>query len=253
MANPEAFSVRGLPHEEGLRRALEFAAGRAHQRGTGIGIAVHQKSNLDGIIAGLLGDAAVKALKKHGTVNLSGVQIDLITLRSAPARFSGPVIAAWAEKSLLDRVSEISGATDVIALPWGPHDAGLEAWMAAHQATDILSGQNAAGPDVDPVVQEGLKVLSSMVNVSTGVSHPSDRALAIEIFRLLRGAGRSIDPASVRAWLLAQEWKPSHADAVSDIVVGVLEGRRFRDAREVLRSGIIEQWIKAAGDTEATR
>lgn len=93
-----------------------------------------------------------------------------------------------------------------------------------------------------------MESLDLLVNTSTGVTHPSDRSTAIEIFKTLKGKQVKFNPDEIRAWLVAEkQWNPSDADDVKELAEDVQAGKQFQYERRRLADDIFEQWQDEAG------
>lgn len=84
---------------------------------------------------------------------------------------------------------------------------------------------------VSPVVSAALRSLTAIVNVGTGLSHPSDRSSAVEMFRLLRDDGEAYDPDAVRAWTAQHGWAPADGRELAEVGQELLDRRALRAAR----------------------
>lgn len=192
-------------------------------------LVVHGKGNLDGgAIEAVLGPAAVRALKKDNGVRLRRSAIRLMTEKIMVYAWSGPMLVVYPSPKLLDVVDGLQAPSDVLVVPWVREE--VEPWIRMWGARELGS---SAKPEPkrfsNPTVRAALESLTSHVNLSTGLAHPSDRAAAITMFRLLQDAGEPFDPDEARDWLISElGWQPQHANKVSDVAEGVLEGRRFR-------------------------
>jgi hypothetical protein len=129
---------------------------------------------------------------------------------------------------LLDMVDGLRTPSDILVVPWLRNE--IELWVQAWGARELgSSAESSPVPFPNPTVRAALESLTSRVTLSTGIVHPSDRAAAITMFRLLHTAGEPFDPDEVKGWLVAQlGWQPKHAGDVADVAEGVLAGKRFR-------------------------
>ena len=85
------------------------------------------------------------------------------------------------------------------------------------------------------------------MNVSTGITHPSDRKLAIQIFEILRDGGEEFSPDEVKAWLIAEGgWKASDAQKVAEVAERVLNRKRLRKGPPIYEKDILRKWRESA-------
>ena len=101
---PERFHTHSTgPDEAALRGASEKCSELMQQRnGTVIGLAVHKKSNLDGVVRTVIGDSVVKALDRANKLNLKGITIHLLTEKIHLRKLEVPVLAAFVDPHKLD-------------------------------------------------------------------------------------------------------------------------------------------------------
>lgn len=92
------------------------------------------------------------------------------------------------------------------------------------------------------VVENALISLTRRVNLSTNLTHPSDKGAAVSLFKILRGNGVRYDPDEIEVWALRNDWKPKGAKKLKEIAVGILEGKRLRGGNGSWATDIFEQW-----------
>src|SRR3989338_6943264 len=152
-------------------------------------LAICTKRNLQGVIEDVLGGSSIRMLGKGESVTLNEkVEVTLLTERERIYSWPGPILAAFPSKRLLDAIDALYDTTDVLVVPWTIGE--VQYWIDTWGAAEFPSGTRPASMlALDPVLQEALRSLTETVNLSTGISHPSDRAAAIGAFRALHGAG----------------------------------------------------------------
>lgn len=131
---------------------------------------------------------------------------------------------------------------DLCVVPWTYGE--VAAWAEGTGATDPLSPRRPSAPrsNLDPLLEVALESLSSRVNLSTGLVHPSDKSAPIQMFRILAEARVSWDPAEVEAWTLGNRWTARGADQLRDVARGVRDGRRYRVGRSEWAPDILSKW-----------
>jgi hypothetical protein len=67
-----------------------------------------------------------------------------------------------------------------------------------------------------------------MINISTSLSHSSDRASAIQLLQILHRNGIHLKPDNMKIWALQNGWTSDGANKLQDIAQRILDGRRFR-------------------------
>lgn len=210
-------------------------------------LAVNTKRELEGVFSDVVGEAAAKALSDKQPLQVGETEIQVMTKRIDPSGWQGgPVLALYPDEKLLNKMDEMAGVTDVLVVPWSKET--VEFWIDTWGATALRSDAEGESPKIDdPVVKEAVETLDALVNTSTGITHSSDRATCIEIFKTLHSNGFSFDPKTVRAWLVAEKgWDPDYADDVKKVAEGVQAGKRFQYDQGGLANDILDRWKEKA-------
>ena len=171
----------------------------------------------------------VKEFLKNNKVQFSSrVELILFTEKIRIYNFTGPILAIFPTKKLLDKLDDLYGVTDILVIPWYMDEVRewIRTW-AARELGDVE--QKESKIKLNQEVVEALEELTEAVNLSTGIGHPSDRRKAIETFEKLVMQNISFDPMNIRAWLVAEGgWQTRYADEVVRIAKIINEGRKPR-------------------------
>ncbi|MEO5655913.1 MAG: hypothetical protein ABIR00_08030 [Nitrosospira sp.] len=109
--------------EEALRAAFLKCGDLMKARGcTVMGLAVHTKNNLDGVVCIVFGEDVVRVLDRDNRLDLKGIVIQLITEKIQIRRLEGPALAAFIDPKKMDKVVASSGVTDIVFVPWAAED-----------------------------------------------------------------------------------------------------------------------------------
>jgi hypothetical protein len=115
----------------------------------------------------------------------------------------------------------------------------------------VQTGRRAHNEDLvgNTVLQAALVDLTAIVNVTTGITHPSDKAAAVQLFEVLRAGGVPFDPAEVKAFAVRHGWEPRHARDLASVAQRISEGKRVQTGRagKMWSESILEKW--RAGET----
>lgn len=152
----------------------------------------------------------------------------------------------WTSDKTLEKIDSLS-APAICAVYWSPEN--IAAWKTNWNPTDIRTGRRGGSTDTvgNPVVTAALSSLTVVVNVGTGLSHPSDRASAIQMFTLLRDGGETYASDEVRAWAVRNGWDPKDARELAEVGQKILEGRRLRAGDTgVFRADSLATWRQEA-------
>jgi hypothetical protein len=199
---------------ETLGLALSYASGICKEFGTqDIILLTHTKHQLEHTsLSTALGAARAKALSKGPIAIQGGGQLKaetMKTLRIPPK--NSVIIAYYAEPQILDYIDGLNNVAGVVVVPDHPGDADkwVDRWGAAvHGQTRPASPPSLIG---DPVFVRALEALSRLVNLSTGLGDPRDKAMANEILRILRAKGHADQSANIRSWAIRHGWRPDDA------------------------------------------
>ena len=95
---------------------------------------------------------------------------------------------------------------------------------------------------MDKIVEIALISLTRRVNLSTNLTHESDKGAAVGLFRILRDEGIVYDPDEIKRWAIKNGWKTKGANKLKDIAEGILEGKRLRGGQSSWAQDILDQW-----------
>lgn len=155
--------------------------------------------------------------------------------------FKGTILCVYPTKKMLNAVDEIREAYSVIVVPWIEEEHILE-WKKAWNP--IVYGEKTRKEKMiidNPVVVKAMEHLTLRINLSTGLLHSSDKASAVQLFKLLVSAEEYYDPSAIRAWALKNDWSPDGADRLKEVASGILDGKRYRvGSRKLWRADYID-------------
>lgn len=77
-------------------------------------------------------------------------------------------------------------------------------------------------------VEKAIKMLSSTVNVSTGLLHPNDMNKARELFSILHRKGELLTKSEVSQAAISNGWSSENADELGSIAQQIGEGKSAR-------------------------
>lgn len=194
-------------------------------------------------LARAIGQSAARALEKDRSLRDGDITIDLLIERGLPYAYKdGPVLAVWVDDQQLDKLDGLR-APALCAIPWNPDH--IDGWKLNWNPTDARTGDPSGHEDTvsNPVVVAALESLTARVNVGDGLTHTSDKAAAVELFKVLTSAREAYEPSEVRAWAVRRGWSAKHARDLSDIAQKVKDGRRVQTrGRGGWRDNVIDVW-----------
>lgn len=211
-----------------LRAGFAWLLDQMQMSGSHSGLlAIPGKGDLEDAFEGVLSPTTLKELTKSNTARTKWGTLALMTEKIRRSSWSGSILAVYPTTQLLDSLDSLHGPSAVLVVPWLRDE--VSPWIRTWSARELGSTEEPSERVFsNSTVRAALESLTRRVNMGTGLAHPSDRAAAIEMFRMLKRAGEHYDPDEVRAWLVSQlRWQPRHANAVAEIAGKILAGGRF--------------------------
>ncbi len=158
----------------------------------------------------------------------------------------GAVLAAWPDAGHLAVVADDRQTRALCVVPWG--ESEVAAWVRAYRPVTLPATLAVATtePEMisDPVVVEGLKTLTGLLNVTSLYASVGGRDRAVTVLRTLHDGGHAVDPEGMRAWAMAHGWSASAAGQLAELAKQIAAGKQLRITRRVLRSDILDVWRK---------
>jgi hypothetical protein len=243
---PERFLIQAYgPDDDAVRVGLRWLVDYAREHNTATAaVLVPGISNAENL-ARSLREVGTK-LYRDRQAYVDGVNISLLTTRGGGlgAHARGPILAVWADDDMVSKVERISPPA-ICAIPWSHAD--LLVWKAAWSPADLRAG-TAAGPAptiANPVVRVALEGLTSRVNLSSALSHPSDKSAAGSTLKTLVSGGEPFEPAEIQAWAVANGWRHDDAKRLAEMAKALQSGRRVQAGSA--DAALLERWRERAG------
>jgi hypothetical protein len=142
----------------------------------------------------------------------------------------GPVLAPWPSERVLACLSDelATKVSAVCIIEWGDNEF-VSAWLTAHNATNLLTGQEPESKILlSPVVEVAMRDLSGIVNHNNGLVQDYEKAYAVRTLQELVRAGYGYDVDNLCAWALANGFTEWEVKQLRDYGTRALEGRSFR-------------------------
>ncbi len=249
---------------EGIRRALATAAKAA--RGHAVWLLVPSLSQLRGsTLREALGDRVADALAKNQPVRVREFDVVLRRIlmssgrskRKMMMRFEtspdDAILVVYATQEMFDVLDDLRVAA-VMAVAAGGWEEDALQWAGTwqpHMLDDEIA--TVPGVELDPVVVEGLKRITSANNLEHRSIHagPYERATA-QLLKELHQAGYPLPPNDIRAWAQRNGWNPSLAGDLEAMARKIADGRRVRGTggRRAWQRGIVAYLERKAADKD---
>lgn len=170
--------------------------------------------------------------------------VRVATWRTAASGWGGgPVLAAWPSRDKLAEIADHHGIRALCVVPWA--DGEVDAWASAADPELLLGATlSAASTVIDPVVVEGLKSLTLMVNHSNNLAGALDKRDAVAVLTTLYRGQHRLDAEAIYAWALANGWPGRGAERLREIAHKISGGVRMRTGAggNPLRPDALAQW-----------
>lgn len=234
------------PDSEAVALAVAWAARFAQRHGHARAVMfVSGLAQLDPLARSLR--LAPARLRRDRAFRAGGVTFEVATERQHPRHEpGGPVVGVWVDDRQVEKYLDGLNAPALCVVPWTRD--GVDQWKANWGSTELRSGVAAGEPATvgNPVVVAALESLTIGVNLSTGLSHPSDKGRAVQMFRLLRDAGEPFVPTEVQAWAVRHGWRPGDARELAQLAQAILDRRAIRGGTMLWRKDIVDYWREQA-------
>ncbi|WP_137938166.1 hypothetical protein [Chitinivorax sp. B] len=115
--------------------AVKLALRKGFSLGSEVCIAVTELRELDGALGEVLGERAVKFLKKDGKAQYFGKPVKLLTTKVDPGPLYGAILAAYVPLPQLEAWAAKYPKQHIIYLP--PDEAALSAYQSQRQTMSV--------------------------------------------------------------------------------------------------------------------
>ena len=204
------------PDDTNVKKALAVGIKQCESANCGSLTIITPLKDLDRTIVGkVLGDAATKKLMKGESVKALGIELhyeSVATVQKVATPKVGLVFYAPAKD--IQKLDELDFDC-VIYVPWLEKEG--QEWATKWNAETIGATTQAAEVNLPAEVLESLKNLTSCVNLSSGLSHPSDKGHAKRIFAELREQKIKWNPNEIEKWAVRNNWKAGDAKELSEL------------------------------------
>ncbi len=176
-------------------------------------------------------------VKIHDTT-VTGVFDSIKSYRPA----SGDIVIAFPLNS--EELLKLEDEHDIIALlaiPWT--NDRIEKWTRITNSINILDNIPAVSYDEPPcVVIKALLDLTTSINMSTGLGHPSDEEEAKTYIRALHGRYK-LDALEIESYLIKNmNWPKEFADELLEIINKINSGKAFHGGSKTGHKYHIDRW-----------
>ena len=219
--NIQRYLVPGQgPDLEALKECLALAVKVSREKELKmITLLVPMKSNFENsVVADLLGKKVIKTLLKGQKVKaIDDIYMELESIQtfSEYATYE-MIIGIYLSQKGIDVLDSVRSVKAIIFLPWLKDE--VSDWIARWNPSIVGEPALTKPPSIlDPTALKKLRDLTSGINLSTGLGHPSDKQAAKDTFSKLRSEGIGFDPNDIKNWAIQNGWHPQHADRLAKL------------------------------------
>lgn len=201
-----------LIFSESLKKAKELGA-------EALTLVVPAKTNFSNTIFDqVIGEKEIKALCNGKHLTIENVSIELIT----PSKILhyekyGVVVGLYLSEADFRGFHNIRFAEAISFLPWSEKEG--KKWQSIWIPTVWGKSTWKTKPvQFNPDVEEKLQGLTTVINLSTGLAHPSDKKIAKERVREIKVIDPTLTDEAVLIWAIRNGWSPRHAEELSKLI-----------------------------------
>jgi hypothetical protein len=208
------------PDVEALKQCLALAVKLSQEEGFQIiTFLVPVKSDFEhSVVADLLGQKVMKALLKGERVKaIDNINFELESVKTFREYASYEIIIGfYLSQKGIDVFDSVRNAKVLIFLPWLEEESKnwIDRW------NPIVHGEEKSEKPsslLGPVVEQKLKDLTAVINLSTGLGHPLDKQHAKDTLAKLRSSGERFSPNDIKNWAIRNGWPPKHAEQLAKL------------------------------------
>lgn len=234
-------------------KAIEFAISLAKKDATISRIVLYLTSkNSTGWFRNIFDNSFIKKLFKGYQLKEPKVLIKietLITYKRSPG-YSDVVIAFGTRTKELCELEDIHSVKYIISIPWVKSET--EEWIKSRNAINAETGEKNLIKLPSLIVCIALQQLTNSINLSTGISYPTDNETAKKYIRALyKYEEEPLKGLDVEAYLVNNlNWKSQDAKQVRDLVDRLNNGRNFQGGSTTSLLSLYEHWKELASKQE---
>ena len=176
----------------------------------------------------LLGDTLIRNLKKDNSGSFNNIIFTLKTERIEISDWTEDIVMSlFPTSKMTDNLNDLNRAKAIVVVPWinNEREKWIQTWNPELIGGDKVEIEDL---DLDPKLERALSTLTGMINMSSGLTHSSDRESAIQLLLILHKNSIQLKPEYMKIWALQNGWISDGANQLQDIAKRILEGSRFR-------------------------
>lgn len=175
------------------------------------------------IVGRMLGDVAKKLCQGQTVPFAENLSLDLMCAsKIQPFCVYEMIIGVYLSLEALYKLDSIQSTKAIMFLPWTEDEGKM--WLSTWKATILGVNTWQVQPTSLPLdVDNALSILTQGINLSTGLTHPSDRNAARDLLRKLKDLGYVLCPSDVRNWAAQKGWPNGAAKDLATEVAKIFQ------------------------------
>ncbi len=209
---------------DGFNKILELCISHSHNS-----VIIHLPSKQQIThLSNLLDKATIRNLNSNNYSTWNNISFNLNTERLEINDWTEDIVLSlYPTKRMTDNLNNLRRARAIVVVPWT--DRKRDDWIRTWNPEIVGGTQENENPlDLDPRLERALDALTNIINLSTGLTHSSDKDSAIQLLRILHQNRIPLNPEDMRIWALQNDWTSDGANLLRDYAQGILKGRRYR-------------------------
>ena len=232
-------------------KAIKFAISLAKKDATISRIVLYLTSkNSTGWFRNIFDNSFIKKLFKGYQLKEPKVLIKietLITYKRSPG-CSDVVIAFGTRTKELCELEDIHSVKYIISIPWLKSETNE--WIQSRNVINAETNKKNSIRLPSLIVRIALEQLTTIINLSTGITHPMDNEAAKKYIRALyRYEKEPLEGLVVEAYLVNNlNWKAQDARQVRDLVDRLNNGKNFQGGSTTSLCSLYRRWEELASE-----
>ena len=152
------------------------------------------------------------------------------------------VLAFGMDLEDLEELDDYRSVKCIVAIPWLKEKT--MPWVNRWNSKEITGKKNEdVEADVSDVVKVAFSELSSCINMTTGISHPSDNSRAKTYVRALFKYEPELNPEKVVSYLVTElGWSTAHANDIGKLITTLNNGRYYVGGEKTGLQNYYKRW-----------
>lgn len=168
--------------------------------------------------------------------------VEHVTARGgAFVRNAGPVLMAWPDPGDIAQFTgdNTNRITALCVVAW--NEDRLRPWVtvARPELLGDASAWRVLTPNLDPVVEEGMKSLTLRINHNNTIAAGYEKDDVVSTLLALHDAGYALDGPALAGWAVAHGWTSDNPKLLENYVTAINQGSRPR-VRRGLTPGLVD-------------